>query len=224
MFMRKFLLSSALVVAGSLVWAQGDTTGRTSAELPDILDGQGENAPAPVPQSSAEETSDISPEDMKFGVGRPATQDEIAAIDIDVMPDGQGLPDGSGTYAEGEEVYAQQCSACHGTELEGVPDLGAPRLIGGRGTLASDSPVKTIESYWPYASTIFDYVHRAMPMNAPGSLSADEVYAVSAYILGQAGITSTEPDATLDAESMADVEMPNMDGFVPDPRDGSMGK
>ena len=105
-----------------------------------------------------------------------------------------------------------------------MSELGAPRLIGGRGTLADDNPVKTVESYWPYASTLFDYVHRAMPMNAPGSLSANEVYAVSAYVLGRAGITSDDADTTLDAQSMAAIGMPNVTGFVPDPRDGSMGK
>ncbi|MFZ3585308.1 c-type cytochrome, partial [Loktanella sp. DJP18] len=102
--------------------------------------------------------------------------------------------------------------------LMGVSQLGAPQLIGGRGTLATDAPVKTVESYWPYASTFFDYTHRAMPMTEPGSLSADEVYAISAYVLGQAGITSTEPDNVLDAASMADIKMPNADGFVLDPR------
>jgi cytochrome c len=108
--------------------------------------------------------------------------------------------------------------------LEGIPELGAPKLIGGRGSLASDAPVKTVESYWPYSSTLFDYVHRAMPLHAPGSLSPDEVYAVSAYILGRAGITSQEPDAMLDAETMPKVAMPNADGFVADPRDGTPGK
>ncbi|WP_411976632.1 c-type cytochrome [Sulfitobacter faviae] len=121
-------------------------------------------------------------------------------------------------------ILRSLCSSCHGENLEGIAELGAPKLIGGRGSLASDKPVKTIESYWPYSSTLFDYVHRAMPLHAPGSLSADEVYAVSAYILGRAGITSDEPDAMLDAESMPKVVMPNADGFIADPRDGSPGK
>ncbi|RKF15391.1 cytochrome c [Roseovarius spongiae] len=171
-----------------------------------------------VPKSSAAEIPDIAPAKNVFGVGQPATEEQIAAIDIDVMPDGRGLPEGSGTYAEGEELYETICAACHGSDMMGVAELGAPRLIGGRGTLASDAPVKTVESYWPYASTFFDYTHRAMPMTEPGSLSADEVYAISAYVLGKAGITSTEPDSVMDAAAMAEVEMPNADGFVSDPR------
>jgi S-disulfanyl-L-cysteine oxidoreductase SoxD len=106
--------------------------------------------------------------------------------------------------------------ACHGGDLEGNSDLGALRLIGGRDTLDTESPVKTVESYWPHASTLFDYTHRAMPMNAPGSLTADEVYAISAYVLGRAGIVGE--DFEMDADSFAEIEMPNVDGFVPDPR------
>jgi cytochrome c len=106
--------------------------------------------------------------------------------------------------------------ACHGENLEGVAELGAAVLIGGRDSLASGSPKKTVESYWPYASTLFDYVKRAMPFNAPGSLTDDEVYAVSAYILGEANIL--DKGAVLDANTLAGVEMPNRDGFIPDPR------
>ncbi|WP_206185196.1 cytochrome c [Thioclava sp. F42-5] len=224
MFTRKILLVSTLMVSASMAVAQTQSTERTSAELPKILDGKGERAPEPVPTSSAEDVANIAPDQFQFGIGRPATEEEIAAVNIDAMPDGRGLPEGSGTYAQGEEIYAQTCAACHGEDLGGIADVGAPRLIGGRGTLADDKPVKTVESYWPYASTLFDYVHRAMPMNAPGSLSADEVYAVSAYILGRAGITPDDAEASLDAQSLAEVEMPNANGFVPDPRDGSMGK
>ncbi len=224
MFTRKILIVSMVIAAASGALAQTESAERTVAGLPETLDPSGERAPQSVPVSSTEDISNIAPDAFRFGIGRPATEEEIAAIDIDAMPDGRGLPEGSGTYAEGEEVYAQVCSACHGQDLEGVSDLGAPRLIGGRGTLADGQPVKTVESYWPYASTLFDYVHRAMPMDSPGSLSADEVYAVSAYILGRAGITSDDGETTLDAQSMAAVEMPNVNGFVPDPRDGSMGK
>ncbi|HLT00950.1 MAG TPA: cytochrome c, partial [Geminicoccaceae bacterium] len=123
-----------------------------------------------------------------FGFGTPASEEEIAAVDIDAMPDGRGLPPGSGTWAEGREVYMAQCAACHGEQLEGIPELGGDKLIGGRSSLASGSPVKTVESYWPYATTLFDYIKRAMPLVAPGSLSDDEVYAVSAFILAEAGI------------------------------------
>jgi len=120
------------------------------------------------------------------------------------------------TYAQGKEVFAAQCAACHGDDLAGIPEAGGDKLIGGRGSLASGQPVKTIESYWPYATTLFDYVRRAMPLSAPGSLTDDEVYAVAAYVLGEAGIL--DQGATLDASSLPKVQMPNRDGFVPDPR------
>jgi cytochrome c len=151
-----------------------------------------------------------------YGFGTTASEQEIAAVDIDAMPDGRGLPPGSGTYAQGREVYMAQCAACHGEQLEGIPDLGGDKLIGGRDSLASGSPVKTVESYWPYATTLFDYVKRAMPLVAPGSLSDDDVYAVSAFILAEAGIIGQ--DQVIDATTLPEVLMPNRDGFVPDPR------
>jgi cytochrome c len=151
-----------------------------------------------------------------FGFGTTPSAEEIAAIDIDAMPDGRGLPEGSGTAAQGKEVFAENCAACHGENLEGIKEMGGDRLIGGRNTLGTDKPVKTIESYWPYATTVFDYIKRAMPFNAPGSLSDDEVYAVTAYILHRANII--EEDEEMNAETLAKVEMPNKDGFIPDPR------
>ncbi len=133
------------------------------------------------------------------------------------MPDGRGLPAGSGSVEQGKIVYQEQCAACHGANLQG--GLG-DRLIGGRGTLANSDPAKpptkTIESYWPYATTIFDYVKRAMPFATPGSLSDDQVYAVTAYILAEAKIVP--PDTVLDAASLSAVTMPNRDGFIADPR------
>lgn len=133
--------------------------------------------------------------------------------------DGRGLPPGSGTYEQGKAVYQQKCLACHGDKLQGSP-LG-DRLIGGRGTLVNNDktkpPVKTVESYWPYATTVFDYVQRAMPFNAPGSLSDNEVYAVTAYILGEANVVPKGD--TLNAQTLPMVKMPNRDGFIsPDPR------
>ena len=125
------------------------------------------------------------------------------------MPDGRGLPVGSGTVVQGKEVYTAQCAACHGSKLDGA--LG-DRLIGGRGTLAGkEPPVKTLESYWPYATTLFDYIKRAMPFNKPGSMSTDDVYAVTAYILNQAQVVPD--DATLNKETLPKVEMPNRNGF-----------
>ena len=126
------------------------------------------------------------------------------------MPDGRGLPEGSGTVKEGERVFAAQCAACHGTKLEG--GIG-DKLIGGRGSLTASAgpPVKTFESYWPYATTLWEYIKRAMPFSAPGSLSNDDVYAVTAYILNQAQIVPD--DATMNKTTLPKVEMPNRNGF-----------
>lgn len=224
MFTRKLSLLCALTLTfmgpggPGLAQDAADGPARTVADLPDTIGDFDERAPAPPPASSAPDAAEIDPAKARFGVGQPATEEQIARIDIDVMPDGRGLPPGQGTYAEGEELYSQTCAACHGQDLGGNKDLGAAPLIGGRGTLTEEKPVKTVESFWPHASTLFDYVHRAMPMDAPGSLSADEVYAVSAYILGRADIISDDPGTTLDATSMAEITMPNADGFVADPR------
>ena len=149
---------------------------------------------------------------LAYDFGRQATPDEIALWDIDVRPDGKGLPPGSGTVAEGKQVFADNCAACHGDNgVGGIKD----RLVGGPGTLASANPVKTVGSYWPYATTLFDYIHRAMPYQAPGSLSNDDTYAVAAYILSLNGILPA--DGKLDRDSLPRVKMPNRDGFVPEP-------
>jgi mono/diheme cytochrome c family protein len=155
--------------------------------------------------------------DIRYGFGAPASPGELARF-FAIPPDGRGLPPGHGDAARGATVYAQNCAACHGERLEGNPaqGIGGDRLIGGRGTLASNSPVKTVESYWPYATTLFDYVKRAMPFNAPGSLGDDDVYSVVAYILAQANII--KPTDTMDATTLPKVIMPNRGGFVPDPR------
>jgi cytochrome c len=151
-----------------------------------------------------------------FGFGTTPTPEELAKF-VSPLPDGRGLPDGSGSVAQGKEVYEQQCAACHGANLQG--GLG-DKLIGGRGSLANGdptkAPVKTVESYWPYATTLFDYVKRTMPLAAPGSLTNDQVYAVAAYILSEAKIVPA--DTVLDAKSLPKVAMPNRDGFIPDPR------
>jgi cytochrome c len=150
-------------------------------------------------------------------LGTPLTADEIAAWNIDVAPDGHGLPAGSGDVTTGAHVFAEKCAACHGALGQG---LIGDALVGGRGTLASAKPKRTVGSYWPSATTLFDYIRRAMPYNAPESLSADEVYALSAYLLNQNGIVP--PDTRLDAQSLQKVRMPNRDGFVPDPRPGRL--
>ncbi len=158
----------------------------------------------------------------RFEFGAPASAEDIARLAIAIPADGKGLPPGRGDYAKGKQVYEIACAACHGADLKGVaglpnmPSGAALRLIGGRGTLTSQKPTVTVESYWPYATTLFDYIRRAMPFMAPGSLSDEEVYAVSAYILAEANII--DKATVLDAQSLPKVVMPNRDGFIPDPR------
>ncbi len=148
-----------------------------------------------------------------YGIGRSATPAEIAGWNIDIDRYGDNLPPGSGSVSHGREVFDQQCAACHGAKGEGgVGD----RLVGGQGTLATSKPVKTVGSYWPYGPTLFDYIRRAMPQNAPQSLSNDDVYAVSAYILDLNGLLPA--DATLDAKTLSAIKMPNRSMFVGDPR------
>jgi cytochrome c len=151
--------------------------------------------------------------ETRYGIGRPATAAEVAAWNIDIDRDGRKLPPGRGSVAQGGALFAERCAACHGEKAEG--GLG-DRLVGGQGTLASATPVKTVGSFWPYAPTLFDYVRRAMPMNAPQSLTNDEVYAVVGYLLNLNGLVPD--DAVLEARTLAAVRMPNRDGFVPDPR------
>jgi len=146
--------------------------------------------------------------------GQPIAPADLAPWDIEITPSGAGLPPGKGTVAQGEAIYAAKCQACHGAKGEGRPN---DRLVGGNGTLAAgQAPVKTVGSYWPYATTLFDYVRRAMPWDQPKTLTNDEVYAVSAYILNLNGIIGAS-DA-MDAQSLAKVQMPNRDGFIPFPR------
>ena len=144
-------------------------------------------------------------------LGETAAPEKIAAMDISVTPDGENLPPGSGTTTEGEAVYQSNCLRCHGPEGGGGENLADP-LVGGIGSLTTESPVKTVGSFWPYATTLFDYIRRAMPLDVPMSLTDDQVYAVSAYILQLNGIV--EPDAVMNAESLPAVVMPNRDGFV----------
>ncbi len=155
----------------------------------------------------------LAAQSPKYEVGRPATQEEIRDLGAAIAPDGSGLPEGSGTVAAGRDVFAAQCSRCHGPRGEG--DVGAT-LVGGQGTLRTAKPLKTVGSYWPYATTVWDYVSRAMPFDQPGLLKPPEVYAVVAYILNLNGIIGD--DEVMDATSLPKVKMPNRDGFVADPR------
>lgn len=153
--------------------------------------------------------------DTKFGFGQPASDEEIAGWDIDVKPDGTGLPEGSATVEDGKEAFARYGAAWHGAEGEGTE--WAPRLVGGIGSLDTDAPVKTVGSYWPYATSVFSYIRRAMPANAPQTLSADEYYALTAWLLWANGII--DEDQVIDQDTLPTIQMPNQDGFTsPDPR------
>lgn len=143
------------------------------------------------------------------GLGKPLSAQEVAAVDFVIMPNGEGLPAGSGNAKTGAALYQAHCVACHGSRGQnGVNDV----LAGGQGTIAGPVPQKTVGSYWPYATTLFDYVRRAMPYQNPGSLSDDELYSITAYVLFINGIVG-ESD-TIDAGSLPKVTMPNRDNFV----------
>jgi S-disulfanyl-L-cysteine oxidoreductase SoxD len=148
-----------------------------------------------------------------YGVGRPPTPAEIRALGSPIAPDGSGLPGGSGSVAEGRAMFAARCARCHGAQGEG--GIGV-RLVGGQGTLRTPKPLKTVGSFWPYATTLWDYINRAMPYDEPGRLTASEVYGAVAFILHLNGIVGDA--ARLDAASLAAIKMPNRDGFVPDSR------
>ena len=149
-----------------------------------------------------------------YGYGKPATAEEIAGWDIDVRPDGTGLPEGSGSVEDGEWLYEEKCAECHGSFGEAVGRY--PALSGGEGSLTDDRPRKTIGSFWPYASTLWDYIHRAMPYTQPESLTDDEVYAITAYVLYLNEIV--EDDFVLDRETFKDVVLPNQGNFTADNR------
>lgn len=150
-----------------------------------------------------------------LNLGREATPDEIAAWNIDVRPDGLGLPVGSGNVTDGEEIFAEKCASCHGDFGEGVDRW--PVLAGGLGTLSNDRPQKTVGSYWPYLSTLYDYIQRAMPFTEPRTLEADETYAIVAYLLYMNDVV-TDEDFVLSDENFNSIVMPNVGGFVEDNR------
>jgi len=150
----------------------------------------------------------------KYNLGREATKEEVAAWDIDVRPDGKGLPEGRGTVGQGEEIWAEKCSSCHGDFGEAVDRW--PVIAGGGGSLAGDDPVKTVGSYWPYLSTVWDYVNRAMPFTAARSLEPDEVYALTAYIMNINDLV--DDDFELSNENFAEQKLPNEANFYDDDR------
>jgi mono/diheme cytochrome c family protein len=149
-----------------------------------------------------------------YGIGRAPSSDELRAADISIAPDGAGLPAGHGSTREGAALYQSLCAACHGANGEGRGDF--PALVGGRGSLGTASPVLTVGSYWPYATTLWDYTRRAMPYLSPGVLSTDQVYALTAFVLQLNAVITA--DMILTETTLPRVQMPNRDGFIADPR------
>lgn len=150
---------------------------------------------------------------QQYGLGRGADEDEVRAWDITIGPQGKGLPPGSGAVGEGAQVYEVRCKECHGEAGSGGDQVG---FIGKPEQLVGEKTVRNVGSFWPYATTLFDYTRRAMPFEQPGTLSDDHIYAVTAYILHLNGIV--DEDAVMDAETLPQVKMPNRDGFIRDPR------
>jgi cytochrome c len=165
------------------------------------------NLPLLVVAALASLTTAFAQEGPRLGVA--ATAEQIAAWDISIAPDGAGLPAGSGTAATGKTVYEAKCMVCHGAEGVGTP---ADRLVGGQGTITTPAAVRTVGSYWPYATTLFDYVRRAMPLTEPLSLTNEETYALTAYLLALNGVI--EKDTVIDAKTLPAVQMPNRANFV----------
>lgn len=189
-FLEAAIIAAALVAAAPLAHAEGNPVA------------------APAVANGTQSTGPLK-------LGRVATAEEIAAWDIDIRPDGLGLPEGSGTVAEGEILYSDNCAACHGDFGEAVGRW--PVLAGGQGTLAGERPVKTIGSYWPYLSTVFDYVRRAMPFGNARSLTDDDVYAITAYLLYLNDVV-TDDDFELSKANFKDIRLENQDSFVADDR------
>ena len=171
----------------------------------------------PAPQQPTAKTGSDAAQRAPLGLGRPALPEEIAAWDIDVRPDGQGLPPGRGSVKQGEEIFLERCAACHGEFGEGVGRW--PVLAGGAGTLKADNPEKTVGSFWPFASTVFDYVHRAMPFGNGQTLTADETYSIVAYLLYLNDLV--KDDFELSKDNFTSVQMPNTGGFYDDDREVS---
>jgi len=197
-----------------------EAPGTVEAQLADQQGNAAASAeePAPPTEVAAEASpapAGAAPGGLLTGLGRVASEDEIAAWDIDVRPDGLGLPEGRGTVAEGGVIFDENCAACHGDFGEGIDRW--PVLAGGQGTLTDERPNKTVGSYWPYLSTVYDYVRRAMPFGNARSMSDDDVYALTAYILYLNDIVADE-DFELSRETFATIEMPNQDNFIDDDR------
>jgi cytochrome c len=150
----------------------------------------------------------------QYKLGRPAAPKEIRELDISVAPDGSGLPKGGGTVAQGQQIYKSLCANCHGDQGQGTAQY--PAVAGGQGTLKSKDPLRTVGSFWPYATTVWEFIHRTMPYQKPGSLTVDETYSVTAFVLYMSAIVDEK--ANLNERNLAQVKMPNRDGFIRDPR------
>ena len=150
---------------------------------------------------------------QRFQIGKQISETDVLTKGLSVLPNGSGLPPGRGTAEQGKKIYAEKCAACHGDRGEGRADFVA--LVGGRGSLSTDKPVLTVGSYWPTATTLFDYIWRGMPYGAPGSLSADETYALTAWILSANDIV--KESNVIDQSSLPRVKMPNANGFIAEP-------
>lgn len=194
----------------------------TAGVTPEPAPAATETAPAPVAEPVAAEAAPAEPSQPipaalpagPIGLGRPALPEEVEAWDVAVLPDGTGLPEGSGDVETGDQVFADNCASCHGDFAEGLDAW--PVLAGGAGSLKDPRPVKTIGSYWPHLSTVFDYVHRSMPFGAAQTISVDETYAITAFLLYSNGLV--EDDFVLTQENFTQVVLPNADGFYPDDR------
>ena len=178
-------------------------------ETPKVIASRAADKSRPLPAEA-----DI-PEHGELHLGRVALPEEVQAWDIDIRPDGKGLPVGSGSVLEGTELYDNNCAACHGIFGEGLGRW--PVLAGGHGTLEDERPEKTIGSYWPYLSTVYDYVRRAMPFGNARSLSDDEVYAITAYLLYLND--EVDEDFILDSDNFVSIRLPNEENFIVDTRE-----
>jgi cytochrome c len=200
MFARRLKSSAAPLLFGAVLCAGGLSLG--------VAQPAGAKQPAGPTATPGALSSD-----GRFDFGHPATAAQISAENIDVRPDGTGLPAGSGTAAQGQAIYTAKCASCHGdTGREGG---SGPTLVDASAFQPGVTP-RTVGNYWPYASTVYDYVNRAMPPDAPGSLPPDEVYALVAYLLNANDVIAS--DTVMNAQTLPKVVMPNVNGFIPDPR------
>src|SRR6056297_4220839 len=203
------------VSSAAMLTAAYNFADRNVTPMPDVARVMPADAGSPDMMFIAAARAEAAADAKRLGVGREALPEEIAAWDVDVSPDGTGLPEGSGSVMDGEELFVDYCALCHGDFAEGVGNW--PSLAGGDGTLANEDPVKTVGSYWPYLSTAWDYVHRSMPFGNAQTLTNDETYAITAYILYSNFLV--EDDFVLSKDNFLEVEMPNADGFIVDDRE-----